>query len=523
MLRKAEKIALDVLNNIKGKSSLYVGKLKEKISQLNIKENTVKITNIFKNYNYKNILNDTKLLLKKGADDMVSAIGSDKCVSFVSKMSFGKVNIASACVLAFFVASAALASDLDFGYRIICNGKTVAITAKRETALIACKDAKKELALYEGSEMGNIKVAFTVANKEMFQNEDYAVNAVVAAFDGKQGAYGIYADGILVVALNSEEEAKEALNSYKDEFKKEGVIETDFNKNVEILQARVKKGSVKNKEEALAALKLPAGGVKVHEVSEGETIYQIAVNYGTSEAKLMALNPGISPSTLQIGAKLNVSDNTPVIAVRTKEHSKEIEKIAYETNKVEDKNTYKGITIVVSDGQYGEKEVDYDVYRENGVVTKKVATNENILKNPVTKQVKVGSKQRPASAPTGSFMNPFAAGIVSSRYGGRSRGYHTGIDLAGKSGSPVYASDGGTVTFAGWNGGYGKMIKINHGNGYETYYAHLSSINVKNGAKVAKGTLIGKVGNTGNSTGPHLHFEIRKNGQTLNPGSFIGR
>ena len=67
------------------------------------------------------------------------------------------------------------------------------------------------------------------------------------------------------------------------------------------------------------------------------------------------------------------------------------------------------------------------------------------------------------------------------------------------------------------------MIKINHGNGYETYYAHLSSINVSNGAKVAKGTMIGKVGNTGNSTGPHLHFEIRKNGQTLNPGSFIGR
>ena len=199
---------------------------------------------------------------------------------------------------------------------------------------------------------------------------------------------------------------------------------------------------------------------------EGETIYQIAVNYGTTESKLMALNPGVTPATLQIGAKLNVSDNTPVIAVRTKEHSKEIEKIAYETNKVEDKNTYKGVTIVVSDGEYGKKEVDYDVYRENGVVTKKVATAENILKNPVTKQVKVGTKQRPASAPTGKFMNPFAAGVVSSRYGSRSRGYHTGIDLAGRTGSPVYASDGGTVTFAGRNGGYGKMIKINNGNGY---------------------------------------------------------
>ena len=168
-----------------------------------------------------------------------------------------------------------------------------------------------------------------------------------------------------------------------------------------------------------------------------------------------------------------------------------------------------------------QKEVDYDVYKENGIITERIATAVNVLKEPVTKQVKVGTKKRPVHMATGKFRNPFAAGMITSRYGTRSRGFHTGLDLAGSTGSPVYASDGGTVSFAGWSGGYGKVIKINHGNGYETYYAHLSSINVKSGQKVAKGEMIGRVGNTGNSTGPHLHFEIRLNGQTLNPAKYI--
>ena len=80
MLRKAEKIALDILKNIREKSSLYVSKLAEKISKLNIKENTLRIINIFKNYEYKNILKDTKALLNKGVDSLVSAVGSDKSV-----------------------------------------------------------------------------------------------------------------------------------------------------------------------------------------------------------------------------------------------------------------------------------------------------------------------------------------------------------------------------------------------------------------------------------------------------------
>jgi len=95
---------------------------------------------------------------------------------------------------------------------------------------------------------------------------------------------------------------------------------------------------------------------------------------------------------------------------------------------------------------------------------------------------------------------------------------HLGIDIAGATGDQVWASDAGVVVFAGWAvGGYGNMVMIDHGNGYQTLYAHLSNVRTYCGKSVAPGTVIGSIGSTGNSTGPHLHFEIRIWGQFINP------
>ncbi|WP_376789398.1 peptidoglycan DD-metalloendopeptidase family protein [Thermoflexus sp.] len=96
--------------------------------------------------------------------------------------------------------------------------------------------------------------------------------------------------------------------------------------------------------------------------------------------------------------------------------------------------------------------------------------------------------------------------------------WHPGVDFAGRLGDPIYAADAGTVVYAGWSTvGYGNLIVLDHGNGYQTYYAHLSAIFVGCGQQVAKGATIGLVGSTGRSTGPHLHFEIRGPGGFVNP------
>ena len=118
---------------------------------------------------------------------------------------------------------------------------------------------------------------------------------------------------------------------------------------------------------------------------------------------------------------------------------------------------------------------------------------------------------------------PTDSGELSSRYGyrqdpfGYGSDFHPGIDIAGNYGDPVYASAAGYIEQASWNGGYGRYIKISHGNGYETAYGHLSSMEVEAGESVKKGDIIGYVGSSGYSTGPHLHFEVLVNEQTVNP------
>ena len=119
---------------------------------------------------------------------------------------------------------------------------------------------------------------------------------------------------------------------------------------------------------------------------------------------------------------------------------------------------------------------------------------------------------------------PISGGKVSSRFGSRSSvrsSAHTGLDLSAPYGTPIHPVSNGTVTFAGTKGSYGKLIIISHGNGVETWYGHCSSINVSAGQSVTTSTTIGAVGSTGNSTGNHLHLEIRKDGTPLNPQNYL--
>lgn len=115
-------------------------------------------------------------------------------------------------------------------------------------------------------------------------------------------------------------------------------------------------------------------------------------------------------------------------------------------------------------------------------------------------------------------------GMITSRYGVSSsirRSTHTGLDIACSSGTAIKVVSKGTVTFAQYNGSYGNLVKVDHGNGVETWYAHCSKIYAKVGQEVKAGDVIAAVGSTGNSTGPHLHLEIRINGQTVNPQNYL--
>ncbi|NJN54141.1 MAG: M23 family metallopeptidase [Anaerolineae bacterium] len=130
-----------------------------------------------------------------------------------------------------------------------------------------------------------------------------------------------------------------------------------------------------------------------------------------------------------------------------------------------------------------------------------------------------GGGVRPLVVGTGTFIFPVGSRNFTQYFWVG----HPGVDIALGEGTAVVAADTGTVTYAGWNiYGYGNLIVINHGNGYETFYGHLNGFNVVPGQIVTKGQVIGTSGNTGNSSGPHLHFEIRINGNRDDPCWYIG-
>ena len=118
-------------------------------------------------------------------------------------------------------------------------------------------------------------------------------------------------------------------------------------------------------------------------------------------------------------------------------------------------------------------------------------------------------------------------GWVSSRFGRRDspfsgdRGFHAGIDIANDKGTPIRAAADGTVKFSGWEGGYGKLVVLDHGNGYTTLYGHSSELLVSVGQKIRRGTMIARMGETGEATGPHLHYEVRRYGAAVNPMQYL--
>lgn len=175
---------------------------------------------------------------------------------------------------------------------------------------------------------------------------------------------------------------------------------------------------------------------------------------------------------------------------------------------------------------------DYSTITSTETLAKKIADvktekekeeQERKAAQEAAKRKKYQVTSRGSSLPrVSSYAFPLKSySYVSSEYGSRWGTTHTGIDLAAPAGTHIYSWRSGTVTFAGWSGGYGNFIIVDHGDGFVTRYAHCSKIAVTKGQTVSQGQVIGYVGTTGNSTGNHLHFEVKVNGNFVNPRNYL--
>lgn len=244
--------------------------------------------------------------------------------------------------------------------------------------------------------------------------------------------------------------------------------------------------------------------IVTYTVRANDTISSIATHFGLSPKTLMWSNPSIelTPDLLKLGQELTILpvdgvyhtvvavDTLESIGTRYKVTAEDV--VNYELNHIpDDGQLYVGQKLVIPGGKKPDAPRVVEHYT-----------------GPIPEDAKRG---------TGIFGWP-ASGRISQGF----REGHRAIDIAKGSGTPIYASDSGYVAKAGWSDiGYGQMILIDHNNGFQTLYAHLHVILVQERDSVAKGMLIGRIGATGNSTGPHLHFEIRSNGVKQNPLTYL--
>lgn len=214
-------------------------------------------------------------------------------------------------------------------------------------------------------------------------------------------------------------------------------------------------------------------------------------------------------------ALLSQSGEVPVISVVSTSVQKEI---PFETETQQDASLYIGETVTVTEGKVGAAEVESETVYKNGAAQSSRVLAENIVASPVTRVIRVGTK--PKDVLSSGLFYPLN-GVISSNFGARWGRNHEGMDIAVPEGTPVKAAECGTVSFAGDAGTYGKLVRIDHGNGVVTAYAHLNKINVSVGQTVNADTQIALSGNTGRSTGPHLHFEVVKNDTPLDPSLYL--
>lgn len=302
----------------------------------------------------------------------------------------------------------------------------------------------------------------------------------------------------------------------------DGLKAMSFGEKIEISEAYVSKDLVITPEEAADQITKESEKNEVYEVQSGDTLSTIANSHGLYVKDVLALNAGLSDATtLQIGDEIIITVPQPELTVVTVEQSTYEEAYYGEVEYVYNDSWYTTQSQVLREEEPGYHQVTAMITKRNGTESGREIIDEVVLQEPVCKKIEIGTQTPP------TYIKPISGGRLSSGFGGRkaptkgaSRN-HKGIDWATPTGTAVMASSGGTVSIAGWQSGYGYVVYINHPDGKQTRYGHLSKVLVSAGQKVKQGQKIALSGNTGRSTGPHLHFEIRVGGQAVNPFNYI--
>lgn len=432
------------------------------------------------------------------------------------------------------IAGAGYAACAPNCYEMLVNGQRIALVQDRgeaEKALNAFLQAQgKQLGVGEVSTVHSISFQRVRADRaQIIPKEQLPQIFEALALGSRVG--GIAVNGKVELALKDEAQAQQAVAKLKELYVPKGagiqVQKVQFEEKVEVVPHYALLDAIMSVDEAVKFLQAGASETKAYVVKQGDSLWSIARAHGMWPEDLRKANPQLTSERIDIGDKLNLVRPKPLVHVVANYVQTVTQPIPYGTDVRKDDSLWRGQQKVVQAGQEGAKEIKYQITVRNGVQVSKAVVAENTVKEPVPKVVSQGTKVMLASrsgsrwsSGSGVLAWPIS-GPITSGYGSRWGGFHSGIDIDGSTGQAVHAAASGVVVYAGWGGGYGRMVAIDHGGGLVTRYAHLSAISVRAGQRVSQGQVIGSVGATGNATGSHLHFEVLENGSYRNPLSYL--
>ena len=354
-------------------------------------------------------------------------------------------------------------------------------------------------------------------------------------FDSARGngiieeATGLYMDGELIGAVRSSADLNHMLSTILEEAVGDDTeCEASFLQDVEMVTGLFPSSTVISADEMKQFLTANETEEVSYTVKDGDTPITIAQEHGLTLDELNALNGGNVEQLMFAGTKLTLQREVPRLSVQITKTETYEEEIPFETVTKKDDTQYTDYSKVTQQGKNGlQKKVDKVTY-VNGTETKRENVSSTVLEEPTDKVIVTGTKKRPLYTGPGESSGKFqwpvpSLKVITTNFEYRWGSFHPALDISGYSayGKSIVAADGGTVVASGWGNGYGNRIIIDHGNGYRTLYAHCSELLVPTGTKVSKGQLIARVGSTGNSTGPHLHFEVILNGVKQNPLHYV--
>ena len=356
-------------------------------------------------------------------------------------------------------------------------------------------------------------------------NEDRIMSTLTAKLTRRDIDFDAVSFNAGIESVIGKDVAESELIEYMD-FKDitQGIMDIGFAEEVEVAETYIPKSELVDVDTALSLLTEMQDVQRIYEVQAGDTLSAISRKVDIPMERLVELNSEYIKdinSTIRAGQVLKITVPEPELSVLWTR--REIVEESYEADiiYIDNDNWYTTKQVTLTEPSAGFRKIVSDVTYKNEIAVSRNIVKEEILLEAVAKVVERGTKVPP------TYIKPISGGSVSSGFGRRnspggigSRN-HQGVDFAIPTGSTVMASSGGTVSSAGWSGGYGYCVLITHPDGSQTRYAHLSKVLVSAGQSVSQGQKIGLSGSTGISTGPHLHFEIILNGTPVNPLNYI--